>query len=130
MPQAVTQPYTEQRCRRRHEFADVTSASFLNLLGEILYRFGKRYRVEYIILKERTKCNMPSAPEITGILGKERLSEILRQCNSENLAASDYNVHTSRKFHIQLGHITDCAKKCNRTVKIGIIAEYVFNSRI
>ena len=43
---------------------------------------------------------MPSPPEITRILREERLTEILRQWYTEDLATSHDDIHTSGKLHI------------------------------
>ena len=45
---------------------------------------------------------MPSAPEFCCALGTERLTEILRKSDSEQLSAPDNDVHTSGEFHIEL----------------------------
>ena len=64
MPQSVTGPYTEQCRKWCYKFADSPSKPILYFLRKILYRFCKGNRIEYVILKPGTQCNMPSVPEI------------------------------------------------------------------
>ena len=45
---------------------------------------------------------MPPAPKLCRALGGKGLVEILRQSHTKHLSASDHDIHTAGKLHIQL----------------------------
>ena len=93
VPQSVAQPHREQRHRGRPKHRDIFPQMLPAVLVPFFHRPGHGHRVEDVRLEPRPQRNVPPAPEFSRALRTERLAEVLREPDSEELAASDDDIH-------------------------------------
>ena len=75
----------------------LTDTGFLSQFNPCI---GFQHRIHDIVLQPGSQSNMPTLPEFLDGCGKEWITEILRQNNSEAFRGSQNNIHATRKIRI------------------------------
>ena len=105
-------------------------AVFLSgLLAPVLDHRGDGHRIKHVVLKPIAQTHVPAAPEFSRALRGEGLVEVLRDCHAENLAASDDDIDTAGKFHVQLDRVRDCGHDDETAVVVLVIAKNLIGKK-
>ena len=123
MPEANDKPHEEHGQIHGDFFAFFTAEMTNGFLTDPIEQLRLLNRIEDIVLAPGSKCNVPPSPEFRHGAGKERRRKIIRQCNTEDLSHTDYNVHASREVTIELKCKQDRGNRNIKSVIKAVITE-------
>ena len=121
MPYAGRDPDREQRHSGCSHHGPVLPVFLPGLLVPVLDHGGDRDRIEHIVLEPVSETHVPAAPEFCRALRGKRLVEVLRDRHAEQLAASDDDINTSGKLHVDLDRVRDSHQNDKTAVVILVV---------
>ena len=123
MPEANDKPHEEHGQVHGDFFAFFTAETTNGFLTDPIEQLRLLNRIEDIVLAPGSQSNVPPPPEFRHGTGKERRRKIIRQCNTEDLSHTDYNVHASREVTIELKCKQDRGNRNIKSVIKAVITE-------
>ena len=105
MPDTYNEEHDQIRDCNRNIASDLLAKCLPAAVPDLHHEFGKRQRIEHIILHPCSKCNMPAVPEIRNGCSEKRAFEILIQIHAEHIRHTEHDIDTSGEIAIQLDGI-------------------------